>query len=291
MAAGFSADRTCGTMAVVDMGLHPAFAPGASAVFAHRGGAALAPENTLAAFDQALALGADGLELDVRLSRDGVVVVHHDATVERTTGATGAVADLTADDLARLDAGYRFGANGGYPFRGRGFGVPRLREVLARYPGVPIIIEFKVDDERLAARTIAEVEAAQAAGRVALASFSQSVLEAARRLAPHVPTSASTREVRRLLWRARFGTTVACPPYRVVQVPERRGTTRVVTPAFVRAAHRAGVAVEVWTVDREEDIVRLLDWGVDAVITDRPDVAVEVVSARRRGATGAARRR
>jgi glycerophosphoryl diester phosphodiesterase len=272
-------------MAGVADPLHPAFAPGAAAVFAHRGGAALAPENTLAAFDQAIALGVDGLELDVRLSRDGEVVVHHDATVDRTTDATGRVAAFTADELARLDAGYRFAAGGGYPFRGRGVGIPRLREVLARYPDVPVIIELKADDAALAARTVGEVEAARAAGRVALASFEHSVLAAVRRLAANLPTSASTREVRGLLWRARFGTTVRHPPYRVVQVPETRGTTRIVTPAFVRAAHRAGVAVQVWTVDAADDMRRLLDWGVDALITDRPDVAVAVVRAWRRAAS------
>lgn len=273
--------RRCGTMTGVTTDLHPAFRPGAMAVFAHRGGAALAPENTLAAFDRALACGVDGFELDVRLSRDGVVVVHHDATVDRTTSGRGAVADLTADELSHLDAGYHFSVAGSYPFRGRGVGVPRLREVLERYPDVPLIIEFKADDDRLAERTIADIEAAGAAGRVALASFEHRVIEAARRLAPGIPTSASTREVRGLLWRARFGATVRRPPYRLVQVPETRGTTRIVSPRFVRAAHRAGLAVQVWTVDRVADIHRLLDWGVDAVITDRPDLAVGVVAARR----------
>ncbi len=272
----------------MDPPLHPAFAPGAAAVFAHRGGAALAPENTLAAFDQALALGADGLELDVRLARDGVVVVHHDATVDRTTSGRGPVEALTAGELARLDAGYHFQADGRYPFRGRGVGVPALREVLARYPEVPVIVELKGDDPRLAERTLADIEAAGAAGRVAVASFSQRVLDAARRLAPQVATSASTREVRWLLWRARFGWTVSHPPYRMVQVPETRGATRIVTPAFIRAAHRAGLAAQVWTVDREADMVRLLEWGVDAIITDRPDIAVAVVRARRPG--GAERR-
>lgn len=256
---------------------HPAFARGAVRVFAHRGGAALAPENTLVAFDLGLALGADGLELDVRLSRDGVVVVHHDPTVDRTTDGRGAVAALTADELARLDAGHRFGASDGHPYRGRGLGVPRLREVLDRYRGVPMIVELKIDAPELAARAIADVRAADAAGYVAFGSFKQGVLNAARAGAPEIPTGASTAEVRRVLWRSRLGRAARRPPYRMLQVPEIRGGQRVVSRRFVGAAHRADLPVQVWTIDREEDMRRLLAWGVDAIITDRPDVAVRVV--------------
>src|SRR5207253_1967579 len=113
---------------------HPALTLGRPQVFAHRGGAALRPENTIAAFDHGLSLGADGLELDVHLSRDGVVVVHHDATLERTTNRRGPVAALTADELARLDAGYHFEG-----FRGGAGGVPTLKEVLRRYPSTTLI--------------------------------------------------------------------------------------------------------------------------------------------------------
>src|SRR5919108_1020933 len=101
-------------------------------VFAHRGGCALGPENTIAGFDRGLAAGADGLELDVRLARDGTVVVLHDAALDRTTNARGPVSALTADELARVDAAYWFCPEDGYPLRGQGVGVPQLRDVLAR---------------------------------------------------------------------------------------------------------------------------------------------------------------
>ena len=99
---------------------HPCFARSRPLVFAHRGGSALAPENTLAAFDRGLALGADGVELDVRLSRDGIPVVHHDATLDRTTDATGPVSGRSADELRRVDAGFAFGPGDDRPFRGQG---------------------------------------------------------------------------------------------------------------------------------------------------------------------------
>src|SRR5829696_2424435 len=155
-------------------------------VFAHRGGAALRPENTIVAFDHGLSLGADGLEFDVHLSRDGVVVVHHDARLDRTTSGTGLLAERTADELARLDAGYHFAG-----YRGRGGGVPRLAEVLERYPQARCIIELKVNDAALAYRTIDTVRAAGAVGRVALGSFGSRVLRAARAYDARIPTGAS----------------------------------------------------------------------------------------------------
>src|SRR6476661_6007058 len=112
---------------------HPFCAASRPLVFAHRGGSALAPENTIAAFENGLALGADGLELDVHLSRDGIVVVHHDAMLERTTNLQGPVSDRTAGELARADAGFFFRDRGGFPFRGRGIGVPTLADVLLRH--------------------------------------------------------------------------------------------------------------------------------------------------------------
>src|SRR5829696_7851091 len=131
-------------------------------VFAHRGGAALRPENTILAFDHGLALGADGLEFDVHLSRDGVVVVHHDPTLDRTTSGTGPIAARTADELARLDASHHFPE-----YRGRAGGVPRLVDVLRRYRNARCIIELKVNDPALGHRTIDAIRDADAVERVA----------------------------------------------------------------------------------------------------------------------------
>src|SRR5688500_1274406 len=145
-------------------------------VYAHRGGAALAPENTIAAFDNGLALGADGLELDVRLSRDGVVVVHHDAMLDRTTDGHGPVAGHSLSELAAVDAGYRFQPPGAehdrFPFRQQGIRIPTLESVLHRYPDVPLIIELKTGSEELALRTVEVVREAGGLRRVALGSFS-----------------------------------------------------------------------------------------------------------------------
>jgi glycerophosphoryl diester phosphodiesterase len=252
-------------------------------VFGHRGGSRLAPENTIAAFDRAVAEGVDGLELDVRLSKDGQVMVCHDARVDRTSNTIGAIADMTASELARVDAGYRFVSGAlSYPFRWRGFGVPALAEVLARYPHHPFIVEMKDNTQVMAEATVEVIRAAGALDRVCLGAFQSRVLSHARRLAPDAASGASSAEVLRAMCTARVGLLPPRRRYQALQAPERRGRLRVVTPRFVRAARRAGVPVQVWIVDRAEDIRRLLDWGVQAIITDRPDIAVPAVAAWRR---------
>jgi glycerophosphoryl diester phosphodiesterase len=246
-------------------------------VFAHRGGCALGPENTIRAFDRGLAAGADGIELDVHLSRDGIVVVHHDETLDRTTDARGPLAACTADELARVDAACRFDPGGGDPLRGRGVGVPRLRVVLERYPGIPVIVELKGDSTTLAVRVVDDLRAAGALERAWLGSYSRRALRAARAYEPRLATGAAPEETRWALYRSWVGWPLGPTPYRALQVPETSGRTRIVSPRFVRAAHAAGLPVHVWVVDAEADIRRLLAWGVDGIITDRPDVAARVV--------------
>lgn len=255
---------------------HPFFQSPRPLVFAHRGGSALAPENTLAAFDRGLAVGADGLELDVRLSRDGVVVVHHDRTLDRTTDLTGEVADKSAPELSMADAGFHFLVGDGAPFRARGVNVPALGDVLRRYPDHRVIVEAKLDTAEMATALVETVRRADAVDRVCVGSFGWRVLALVRRLEPALATSAAREEVRWALYRSWCRWPVAHPRYDGYQVPEWAGRTRVVSPRFVADAHRAGLGIQVWTVDAAEDARRLLGWGVDALITDRPDVIVPI---------------
>jgi glycerophosphoryl diester phosphodiesterase len=279
--------------------LHPFFDARRPRVFAHRGGASLAPENTIVAFDRGLALGADGLELDVHLSRDGIVVVHHDRHLERTTDLRGPLAHYTAEELARADAGYHFTpvppgqrsadttdaeSHGqtpqSYPFRGQGVGIPTLAAVVARYRDVPIIIELKGNDVELARRAVAVVREADAIERVCLGSFSLRAIREARRIEPRLATSAAREEVRWALYRSKWRWPVARVGYQGYQVPEWSGRTQMVSRRFVEDAHRANLGVQVWTVNAAEVAHRLLDHGVDALITDRPDIMVPLIRSR-----------
>jgi glycerophosphoryl diester phosphodiesterase len=151
--------------------------------------------------------------------------------------------------------------------------------VLSRYPGVPLIIELKENDPDLAERTVADVRAERAGDRVSFGSFGWRALRTTRRLEPQIPTGASREEVRLALYRSWVRWPLGKEAYREFQVPERSGPTRIVSRHFVKHAHRAGLKVKVWTVNDPADMRRLLEWGVDGLISDRPDLAVAAVSA------------
>jgi glycerophosphoryl diester phosphodiesterase len=238
--------------------MHAFFSSPRPLVFAHRGGSALAPENTMEAFANGLSLGADGIELDVHLSRDGVVVVHHDPTVDRTTSGRGPVAGLTAGELARLD-------------------VPSLDDVLKQFRDTRVIVELKVNSKQLGRALVDVVRRADAVDRVCAGSFGSRVLHAVRGLEPSIATSAAREEVRWALYRSWLRRPTHGAAYVGFQVPEFAGSTRVVSRRFVDLAHRAGLGVHVWTVDTEDDARRLLGCGVDGLITDRPDLLVPLV--------------
>jgi glycerophosphoryl diester phosphodiesterase len=255
---------------------HPLLSFDRVLAIAHRGGAGVRPENTLAAFDGAVAEDVDAFELDVRLSRDGEVVVIHDATLERTTSAAGAVSACTAEALARVDAAWHFGPDRGFPFRGQGIGIPRLSEVLRRYADVPVVVELKGDSVELAHRTVEVIRQANAIDRVVVAGFAAATMAAVRRCAREMTTSACTPEVRRALFGGYVGISARRRAYQLLSVPERRGMWRVISRGFVRRAIGAGVPVHVWTVNEAEEMQRLIAWGVTGIISDRPSVAVAV---------------
>jgi glycerophosphoryl diester phosphodiesterase len=205
-----------------------------------------------------------------------VLIVHHDDTLDRTTNASGPVAARSAAELARVDAGYRFSRGGEFPFRGRGIGVPTLAEVLERYRGVPTIIEIKVYTAAMGQAVADEITRLHASDYVCVAGYGQASAVAVRAALPGIAASAHKGEVRLALYRSWLRCPVGSAPYQTYQVPERAEATRIVSPRFVRDAHRAGLKVQVWTVDEEADMRRLLSWGVDGLISNCPDLAVRI---------------
>lgn len=232
----------------------------------------------MAAFDAGLEAGADGLELDVRCSRDGVVVVHHDGTLDRTTDHRGDVGRMTAGELARVDAGWRFGGEN-RPFGRLGFGVPTLAQVLERHRDCRVIVEMKIDSAEFAEAVVEVIRRADAIDRVCLGAFGRQALRAARRVEPALATSAAREEVRWAVYRSMCRWPVSRAAYGGYQVPEVAEATRIVTPRFVRHAREADLAVHVWTVNAVEDARRLLGWGVHGIISDRPDLMAQMVRA------------
>jgi len=244
---------------------------GAPLLIAHRGGAALAPENTLEAFRQAVRWwGCDVLEIDVQPTRDGEVVVLHDANVDRTTDGRGPAAAHTLDALRELDAGYRYSPDGGrtHPWRDRGVRIPTLAEVLEAFPTVRGNIEIK--DARAGPRAREVIAAAGAEGRVLVAAEDRAARLAAG--AHGAPTSASEQELRAFYLLHRLGLAALYrPEVDALQLPFRHRNRVIPTPRFVRDAHRLNLPVHVWTVDEVEEMRWLLRAGVDGIVTDRPD--------------------
>lgn len=252
-------------------------------VIAHRGGAGLWPENTLHAFTRAVEMGVDVLEMDVHSTSDGEIVVIHDSTVERTTDGRGYVNAMTLAELKALDAAHHWTADGGasYPLRGRGITIPTLPEVLAAFPGVRFNIEPKQSQPSLAAPLCRMLREHRATGRVMVGAFKGAVLDEFRRACPEVATSASTGEVSAFLALSAASLEGNYDgAARALQVPEYTAGVRVLTPGFVEAAHRRGLEVHAWTINETPGMSRLLDFGVDGIITDYPDRLIELLNRR-----------
>jgi glycerophosphoryl diester phosphodiesterase len=256
--------------------VHPFLDHPGPIAFAHRGGAGEAPENTLVAFERAVTFGYRYLETDAHITRDGVLVAFHDDRLDRVTDRRGAIADLAIAEVEAADAGYTFSPDGGgtFPFRGRGVRVPRLDQLLARWPEVRVNIDPKADT--CVVPLAALLDRVHAWDRVCLGSFSDRRLRRIRELGRgRACTSMGPRAVAL----ARLAAASGRIPHLgadCLQVPTHRGPIPIVTERFVAAAHRAGLAVHVWTINDEPTIDRLLDLGVDGIMTDRLRLLLDV---------------
>jgi len=235
--------------------------------FAHRGGAAEGDENTAEAFGRAVALGYRYVETDVHATADGVAVVFHDRDLRRLTGRAEAVESLTWADLSTV----RVGGAGA---------VPRLADVLAAWPDIRFNIDLKA--EAVVEPAVSVVRAAGASGRVLLASFSDRRLAAARALAgPSIATSVGQGGAARLRLASWAGRRIRLPESVVAaQVPVRAGRLPVVDKTFLGYVHGLGLQVHVWTIDDPQEMHRLLDLGVDGIMTDRVEVLKAVYQQR-----------
>ncbi len=247
--------------------------------FAHRGGAQLWPENTLEAFAGALDLGVSHIESDVHRTRDGHLVLFHDARVERTTNGSGYIRDFTLSELKQLDAGYRFYQGGRYPFRAMGHTIPTLEEALERFPGVRLNLELKQREPDIVRPMWDLIERRGLHDQLLIAaSFDPLVQEFREVSRGRVATSAGTRESLRFLIAARLGLwRWEEPAYDALQLPVKVGVVPVVTRRLVDVAHRLGIQVHVWTIDSSDEMRALWRLGVDGIMSDRPDLLVDSV--------------
>jgi glycerophosphoryl diester phosphodiesterase len=249
-------------------------------VMAHQGGNGLWPDNTQYAFERAVAMGVDVLEMDIHSTADGVLVVIHDSTVDRTTDGTGPVHDLTVAEIKALDAGYHWTPDDGqtYPYRGQGVTVPTLEELFIAFPTTPMNIEIKQAEPSIAASLCRLIRDYGRTDKVLIASFHQEAIGEFRRECPEVATSTGQNEVVALFVLSKVRLEGAYrPDAEAVQVPEYRSGLHVITPRFVDAAHSRNFQVHAWTINETEDMQRMIDLGVDGIITDYPDRLMDLL--------------
>lgn len=267
---------------------------------AHAGGDAAHPHSTLFGYGESVAEGADVLELDVQLSADGVLVVHHDETLDRTTEANGPVVERSRTELQALDAGYRWTPDDGetFPYRGvrigerppptgysaDDFAIPTLRQVAERFPALPLDIEIKgeqfvdpLDVARALAEELSDLDRVESS---VVVSFASAVVQAFHDLAPEVAVSPGLGEL--TAWFA--GGRPLAEQYSLIQIPPSTGSIEVLSADLVRRAEAEGLDVWVWaaSVDQEqaETYGEWLDLGVDGIIAGRPAEMSEARSAR-----------
>jgi glycerophosphoryl diester phosphodiesterase len=247
--------------------------PRSPRLYAHRGAAVELPENTLPAFRLALDLGADALETDAHLTRDGHVVLSHDPTGRRMCGVATPIASATLDEVSAWDAGAAFvDARGERPHAGKGYRMPTLEEALRELPGIDFNVDAKSRHPEMVPRILEVVRRAGAADRTLLASFDARTLRTVRRLGYPGKTGLAQAEVLRLL--ALPARLLARAPFRLAgvaaQLPYRIYGIDLGTRAVVAKCHALGLEVHYWTVNDPALATRLLDAGADAIMTDDP---------------------
>ena len=235
------------------------------------------PENTMHAFHGALELGYRYVETDVRISKDGHVVVFHDASLERTTNGTGKVIAHDLADLRQLDAAYHFDHPGGHPLRGKGVGISTLADVFAEFPDTHFNIDLKGPGMEWAVADV--VREAGREDSVLIGSFIGRRTAKFRRITQRaIATSAGPRDTLAMFAASRRGRYVK-RPVEAYQLPFNYRSLPI-DQKYVDAIHDAGAQVHFWTVNEKPDMHRLLDLGADGIVTDRPDLLYEVITER-----------
>jgi glycerophosphoryl diester phosphodiesterase len=253
-------------------------------VIAHQGGDGIWPGNTMFAFERAVEIGADVLEMDAHITKDNEIVLMHDETVDDTTDGAGLIEDLTLAQLKALDAAYEWSNDSGKTFlhRGMGIQVPTLNEVFEKFPLMRYVIEIKLTANPIDRPLCDLIRQFNMQDKVLIASFHDEVMRNFRAACPEVATSASRTEVRNFVLLGKvFLSGFVVPQYHTIQPPydpsESLGIT-IVTQRFIREAHAKNIMVEPWTVNDPELMRQYIEWGVDGIITDRPDLLVEILS-------------
>jgi len=252
-------------------------------VIAHQGGDGVWPGDTMYAFEKAVEIGTDVLEMDAHFTKDGQIVLMHDEKVDRTTDGTGLIEDMTLEELKKLDAAYKWSNDGGltFPYRGQGIQVPTLNELFQKFPQMRYVIEIKFTENPIDMPLCDLIREYGMQNKVLIASFHDEAMQNFRTTCPEVATSASRGEVTRIVLLGKvFLSGLVAPKYQSIQPPydpKESLNIPIMTKRFIRESHAKNLHVEPWTVDDPELMKQYIEWGVDGIMTDRPDLLVEIL--------------
>ena len=252
-------------------------------VIAHQGGDGLWPGDTMYAFEKAVEIGADVLEMDAHITKDSHIVLMHDEEVDRTSDGTGLIEELTLVELRQLDAAYQWSNDDGktFPYRGQGIEVPALEEVFQKFPQMRYVIEIKLTQNQIDKPLCDLIREHNMQDKVIVASFHDEAMRNFRRTCPAIATSTSRTEVRNFVLLGKvFLSGFIAPQYQSIQPPydpKESMNIPIMTERFIDAAHAKNIKVEPWTVDDPELMRQYIEWGVDGILTDRPDLIIEVM--------------
>jgi glycerophosphoryl diester phosphodiesterase len=252
-------------------------------VIAHQGGDGVWPGDTMYAFENAVEIGADVLEMDAHITKDGQIVLMHDEKVDRTTEGTGLIEDLTLPELKQLDAAYQWSNDEGktFPYRGQGIEVPTLEELFQKFSPMRYVIEIKLTQNLIDKPLCDLIRKYDMQDKVVIASFHDEAMQNFRKTCPQVATSASRGEVTKFVLLGKvFLSGLVAPQYQSLQPPydpRESMNIPIMTERFIRQAHAKNIAVEPWTVDNPQMMRQYIEWGVDGIMTDRPDLMIEVL--------------
>ena len=274
-----SSGRRTSSVVATDPAPDNPFRTGRTLVIAHSGGDGLFPENTMLAYERSTQLGSDVIDVDVRLTADGVLVAIHDSNVGRTTNGTGAVKDFTFDEIQRLDAGYRWQHGEEFPYRGEGIVVPSVEAILDRFPTMLATLDLKDQRVELVEPVCELLRRMDRVESVYVGSDSGDQVRRFREVCPELRTS-GTDEERQLMRAARDAGDMSFVTHQLVGQPRYLsddGTKRI-TAEYLKFSHRMGIAVLTWVVDDPEQLRELISLGVDGVYTRRPDVMIDLLT-------------
>ena len=254
-------------------------------VIAHRGGSDIAPENTMVAIENAEQLGVDIVEIDIHMTKDGHLVLIHDKTVNRTTDGTGYVHQLTLEEIQSLDAGYRYiGKNGDYDFRGKGVYIPTLEEAFDKFPNMKFIIELKHTNPKETHGTIAKklwelIELYNMEDQVLVSSFNQSIIQSFDKHAKgQVALGTGRKEALRFVVAHKLNVqNLFKPTGHVISFPKKQRNINLFKKSFILGAKNLGMDIYYWTINEEETMREMINAGVDGIITDQPDILMEIL--------------